>query len=530
MHTKAKIDGSTRPARSGVTMWTSTVLDSQATAGEPVALPPKMRADLNKLQERCGFKGPAVPPAEAAYPAGERVGGPGARQRMRSAKISVTVMTSLAEADTFAAEWAEFAEAEGGGNPFLHPDWLMPWAEFFLRRSDQVRLMAARLNGQLVGVAPFYRRSRELGLAHSMQLWGTGRHVDLTELPGLLVERRQQRKVTRALVAQLCTEADRWDWAHVPFQDPLWFEPGWLPKGGSIIVLAGTVRANVVRPIGEPDLGPVKRNMRESLRRAHNRLDGAYRGRWSVERATSHEELVRAFWDLSRLHSARSEIAGKVIHPNVLRHEADSAFLLGALTRFAHRAGACIYRLIVDDRALAALLVLRMTEGSYFLLSGVSEDAWEYSPVTLLQGYAIDDAAKLGHQQVDLSAGPDTAKMRWSEQIRAHPEFVLVPNRPSSLATFSAYWLGSAAAAMKRERNRHSLLRHAARNRQELNAYPDVAEGALAVRMNHSMLMKSWLLVPPRKPSVYGSVTSVRSQILANPVTLSSCPPLPRRR
>jgi hypothetical protein len=41
------------------------------------------------------------------------------------------------------------------------------------------------------------------------------------------------------------------------------------------------------------------------------------------------------------------------IHPNVHRRKADSAVLLGALTGSAHRGGACIYRLVADDRAVA---------------------------------------------------------------------------------------------------------------------------------------------------------------------------------
>jgi hypothetical protein len=83
-------------------------------------------------------------------------------------------------------------------------------------------------------------------------------------------------------------------------------------------------------------------------------------------------------------------------------------------------------------------------------LSGMSENAREYSPVTLPRGYAIEGAAKPGHRQIDLLDGPDTAKMRWSEQTLAHPEFVLVPSGPASLATFGAYCPASAAAAIKR--------------------------------------------------------------------------------
>ena len=100
------------------------------------------------------------------------------------------------------------------------------------------------------------------------------------------------------------------------------------------------------------------------------------------------------------------------MHANMLKRESSSSLLLSALTASADRGGACIYRLLVDGHAAAALLVLRTDECSYFLLSGMSEPSWKYSPITLLQGCAIDDAIKLDHRLVNLSTGPDTAKMR----------------------------------------------------------------------------------------------------------------------
>jgi CelD/BcsL family acetyltransferase involved in cellulose biosynthesis len=202
----------------------------------------------------------------------------------------------------------------------------------------------------------------------------------------------------------------------------------------------------------------MKRNVRESLRRGRNRLDRAYPGRWSIDSATDRAGILHALSDLAVLHYARSTIIGKEVHRDALSDKADVSFLSAALSASVDRGGACIYRLLVEGRAVAALLVLRGAESSYFLLSGMSEQFWEYSPVTLLQGRAIDDAIKLGHRQVNLSTGPDRAKMRWSENIVASPEFVLVPDRSLSLGKFGAYWLASAAAAVKRERNRHEVL------------------------------------------------------------------------
>jgi CelD/BcsL family acetyltransferase involved in cellulose biosynthesis len=377
---------------------------------------------------------------------------------MSKANICVTRLTSLAEARAFTPEWAKFAETAGAKNPFVHPDWMMSWAERSLRPDEQIWLLAARQDGQLVGVAPFYRRSWGSGIAHSMQPWGTGRNSNLIELPQLLLDQEQPRKAARALVGGLCAEVKRWDWAFVPLEDSLWFEPEWLPERGSIIVLNKTVRASVVRPIGTSSSPVMKRNVRESIRRSRNRLDRAHPGRWAISRATSRSDILDAFPDLLSMHTARSRMAGKEIHANLFKQESSSALLLAVLTAAADRGGACIYRLLVDGHAVAALLVLRTEECSYFLLSGMSEPSWEYSPVTLLQGCAIDDAIKLDHRLVNLSTGPDTAKMRWSEHVSVHSEFVLVPNRPLSLATFGTYWLASATAAVRRERSRHKLL------------------------------------------------------------------------
>jgi CelD/BcsL family acetyltransferase involved in cellulose biosynthesis len=388
-------------------------------------------------------------------------------QQTNTGDISITAMTSLSEVCAFASEWGEFAA--NAGNPFVHPDWLVPWAERFVRPNERIWLLAARQHGRLIGVAPFYRRSWGSGLTHSMQLWGTSRNDRFVELPQLLLDPEEPRKAARALVGGLIAESRAWDWACVSLQPELWLNPDWLPKGGSMIVLMKMVRFSVVCPLDGVTPLVLKRNVRESLRRGRNRLDRAYLGRWSIDRAANRADILHALPDLAALHYARSTIIGKEVHRNTLADKADVSFLSAALSASADRGGACIYRLLVDGHAIAALLVLRAAESSYFLLSGMSEQFWDYSPVTLLQGRAIDDAVKLGHRQVNLSTGPDRAKTRWSEHIVASPEFVLVPGRPLSQGKFGAYWLASAAAAVKRERNRHEVL--SPTNRQRLVKY-----------------------------------------------------------
>jgi len=380
------------------------------------------------------------------------------RRLAKADGIHVTRVASLREARVFIPEWANLAETAGARNPFVHPDWLVPWAERFLRPTEQVWLLMARRRGQLVGVAPFYRHSWGRGLAHSMQLWGTGRHSTLIELPQLLLDGEQPRVVARTLVAWLCANTRSWDWAMLPLEDQLWFEPDWLPKEAGVTVLSNTVRPSVVLSISKDRPPTLKRNLRESLRRARNRLERAYPAGWSVSCATDRAELLSALPDLAELHADRSRLAGKKRHRNILRRDADRAFLSVAALAAAERNGVALYRLLIHGQAVAALLVLRTPDCSYLSVSGMSKDAWEFSPTTLLQWHAIDDAVTLGHSWVNLSTGPDTTKLRWSEQLAVNPEFALLPDRPFARMAFGAYWQAAAAAEIVRERHRHRLL------------------------------------------------------------------------
>ena len=373
------------------------------------------------------------------------------------AGIQVARLASLPEARALAPEWARLAETAGAGNPFHHPDLLVPWVERSLRPGEQIWLLAARKGGRLVGVAPLYRRSWGPGLAHSMQLWGTGRGSNLVELPQFLLGQEQPRAVARALVDQLCADSGRWDWAELLLGDGLWLEPDWLPRGGTMTLLTKGIRANVVLPVTLDEPPALKRNVRESLRRARNRLERAYPGGWSITCATSSADVPGAVSDLAGLHGERSRLAGKKRHPNALAREADWTFLSTAVTALATRGAVAVYRLMADGLAIAALLVLRTEECTYFLLSGMSQSAWEFSPVTLLQRSAIDDAIARGQQCVNFSTGADTPKLRWSEKLTLTPEFVLVPDRFPARVRFGTYWQASAAAAVARERHRHTL-------------------------------------------------------------------------
>ena len=102
-------------------------------------------------------------------------------------------------------------------------------------------------------------------------------------------------------------------------------------------------------------------------------------------------------------------------------------------------------------------LVLRAPTASYLGLSGVDPNWWHAGPLTLLQYAVLERAADRGDSEVNLSVGPDISKLRWSERVVQHPEFVVCGPRARSRRVLTVYAALASAAAIRREARRHRV-------------------------------------------------------------------------
>ena len=141
---------------------------------------------------------------------------------------------------------------------------------------------------------------------------------------------------------------------------------------------------------------------------------------------------MRALDVLAALHASRAGLVGRRRHPDQLAVAARREFLGEALAAMARRGQARILTLDVAGRPVAAQLVLDAPSGSYLGISGVDPQWWQASPLTLLALHAAEAAVLRGHREFNLSAGPSVSKLRWSEQVRQHPEFLVCGPRRSS--------------------------------------------------------------------------------------------------
>jgi CelD/BcsL family acetyltransferase involved in cellulose biosynthesis len=198
----------------------------------------------------------------------------------------------------------------------------------------------------------------------------------------------------------------------------------------------------------------LKRNLLESTHRARNRLDRSGMP-WGITAHEDASDIASALPVLARLHAARAQLTGRRNHPDQLGLAARRAFLGEALSAMAARRQAKILTLDVGGTPVAAQLVLTAPDGSYLSLSGVDPEWWHVSPVTLLQLHAAQLAVEGGQSVFNLSVGPSVSKLRWSEQVRQHPEFLVCGPRWSARVAYTGYRMVAAAAAVHRESQRH---------------------------------------------------------------------------
>jgi O-antigen/teichoic acid export membrane protein/CelD/BcsL family acetyltransferase involved in cellulose biosynthesis len=400
-----------------------------------------------------------TPSARLAAPLPATEGAPGRRRRRRDGtSVTVAHIRTFDEANAIADDWRALFRASDVSNPFAAPDWLLTWARHFVPERD-LDIFTVWRDGALVGLAPWYVKRDPL-VPRRLQLLGSGRHDALTELPQVLTAPGEARSVLRAVIGEWSQRPADWGWLELPVMaDQGWFEPEWLTgiigKGG--LVQHKMTRATVVLdlPSDVPALhAGLKRNLLESTHRARNRLDKAGRP-WAI---TVHEDpvdIVRALSILIVLHAARAQVHGRTRHPDRLAVPARQEFLREALAAMACRGQAQILTLDVAGRPVAAQLVLHGAGSSYLGLSGVDPEWWQASPVTLLQLHAAEVAVERGHREFNLSVGPSVSKLRWSEQIRQHPEFIVCGPRQSSRLAFTGYRMVAAVAGVRREVERH---------------------------------------------------------------------------
>jgi CelD/BcsL family acetyltransferase involved in cellulose biosynthesis len=319
--------------------------------------------------------------------------------------LAIEEVTASAELEALAPAWGELWRCAPAATPFQAPAWLIPW----WREIDggQLRVLAARTDGHLVGLLPLYLQHESeggkllpLGIAISDYLDG-------------LFEEGVGVTVAEAMLRHL---AARDDWRRCELH-PL--RPGTpllegrapagcideVPKFEPCLVLELPPGARQLRDI-------MPSGMRAKFRQAERRAQQTGRVSFETATAANFPEIIDAFF---RLHEARwacRAAPGVLADPAIRRfHRAAAPLLLTAgLLR--------LHAVRLNQRIIAVVYALFAKGRTYSYLSGFDPEFGRISPGTLAIGHAVRQAITEGAREFDFLRGRERFKYSWGARER----------------------------------------------------------------------------------------------------------------
>ena len=362
--------------------------------------------------------------------------------------FAYAAVSADAELDDLQDEWLDLFRRSETSNPFVHPAWVEAWLQFFVADARDRIVVTARREGQLVAVAPFYRRVYRLGpiRVRCLQVAGSSPTNDdpLTEMSEILTLKEGRRRILRSVLHHVALEhmGDS-DWIGLTLSpEQGWFDDDWLPDSWrqrrSVCVHKDT-RPYVVLPLPPTwEELALKRNMKEAIRRSRNRLAALDPPAEIVFAEGDAAETAAA--RIQDLHRLRASLHGHFDHDNYFDDKATAEFARRAVAGLAATGHATATLLQVGDEPIAGRVVLRAGRGAFLSFSGADPAHWALGAPTSIIVACIRRAMEQGGNLLNFSLNPDAAKLRWSEQLELHNEFLVVGPSKRSQRLFTLFW------------------------------------------------------------------------------------------
>lgn len=311
------------------------------------------------------------------------------------------VLTELSEVEGVVPEWNELWNRCPQATTFQRPEWIVSWMRSF--RPSNPLLLIVRRNLRLVGIAPLLIYGR--GQKRVLAFMGGG----VSDYLDALTDPECSSSVVSALWRAIHESGFDWDWLEltdVPASSPVLHAQ--IPSCPHDHCPA------LELPESVEDLKAVVPNGQlRNLRNARGRIGRAGCSRVEI---ADRESLGIALEQMFRLHTSRWNEVGS---DGVLSDTAVQGFHRRVAPLLLNQGVLRLYRLLLDDRCIAALYALFEREVAYCYLQAFDPEFKRLSPGTQILGTAIEDAVRQGIKKMDFLRGREAYKYAWGAQDRS---------------------------------------------------------------------------------------------------------------
>jgi len=336
------------------------------------------------------------------------------RGDVRAARVTTASLESVA------AEWDELA-ARTGASPFLHPGWIEAWWRSFGR--GELRVLAARRDGALVGILPF-------GLRHRLLRSPTNEHTPAFDL--LAADDAAVRAVADGLFG---ARARTVTLGRLPAES----------AGRAALEASGAqagYRTAVTRVARSPYIAcaptledherGLSRNLRHDVQRRLRRL--CEEGAVTIDVTDGATNLAGLLDEGFRVEA----LSWKGAQGTAIASDARTRGFYDAVARWASARGWLrLVFLRLDGRAIAFQFDLETRRTYYSLKIGHDPAFARYSPGKLLAYSMVGRAVSTGLATYELLGTDDPWKDRWTSTVREYVRLEAYAPSPAGVISWA---------------------------------------------------------------------------------------------
>lgn len=326
--------------------------------------------------------------------------------------MELAVVSQLEQLSAIHGEWDRLSVP----SPMQSREWLQSWWETYQQPTTELFIIAAREEGQLVGLAPLYcENHRGRRVLHWL---GDGRVC--SDHPTLLTEPGYEKRFAEQLANWLLKPANRcWDELLLEAIDADDLASNHLvdrltAADCSLVVKDQPVSCYVDLPESRHAYEmSLSKNHRKRCRKWTKQFFDT--GRAKVYVSTTAKACLEGWQTLVDLHNERRTGLGEA---GAFEDSRFKSFHQQVMPRLADAGRVQLRQLELDGQIVAVEYVLQDSETWYAYQSGLSDTGEQQSAGNLSLLALVNDAIEAGCQRLDLLRGDEAYKFSWGAKVR----------------------------------------------------------------------------------------------------------------